>query len=260
MKYSIVGPDVSFYQDDKDTAKAIDFHAMKAGGARYVIIRAGQNLWEDRVFDVSWRNSKGVLPRGCYWFFDSRVDPKFQAKKWLQCFDDPQDLGELEMWCDFEDTYGGKFGGWKNWFDFMEELKRLEPKVRLGIYTGYHYWREHTIAKSISKASLNYFAQYPLWIAAYNNVGPSVPAPWADWKLWQFTDNGDGTRFGVESLNIDLNYFRGEEADFQEWISGFKEPPTEPTEPEAKPKPILKSVVLSMSDNSELKLINNKES
>jgi hypothetical protein len=35
-----------------------------------IIIRAGQNLWEDREFDISWKASKGVLPRGSYWFFD----------------------------------------------------------------------------------------------------------------------------------------------------------------------------------------------
>ena len=78
---TIIGPDVSFYQDKPDTPKGIDFAMMKAAGARFAIIRAGQNLWEDRAFDESWRNSKGVLPRGSYWFYDSRVDPKFQAKK-----------------------------------------------------------------------------------------------------------------------------------------------------------------------------------
>lgn len=71
-KNFIHGPDVSFYQDDKDTPKPINFQEMVEGGARFVIIRAGQNLWEDRVFDVSWRNSKGKLPRGSYWFYDSR--------------------------------------------------------------------------------------------------------------------------------------------------------------------------------------------
>ena len=28
-------------------------------------------------------------------------------------------------------------------------------------------------------------------------------------KLWQYTDKGDGIKYGVESLNIDLNYYNG---------------------------------------------------
>jgi hypothetical protein len=134
---------------------------MKAAGARFAIIRAGQNLWEDNEFDISWKACKGILPRGSYWFYDSRIDPKRQAKKWLSCFDDPNDMGELPHFADFEDEYGGPFGTWRHWYDFMEELKVLRPGIRLGVYTGYYYWRERTIGKSIPTASLNYFKQYP---------------------------------------------------------------------------------------------------
>lgn len=247
MKYEIVGPDVSFYQDDPGTPRGIDFEKMKAAGAQFAIIRAGQNLWEDNEFDISWRASKGILPRGPYWFFDSRIDPKFQAKKWLSCFDDPNDLGELPFFCDFEDTYGGKFGTWRHWYDFMEELKVLRPGIRLGVYTGYYYWRERTIGKAIPKASLNYFKQYPLWIAAYNPVGPEVPAPWDDWTLWQYTDNGDGTRYGVESKNIDLNYFNGDEASFEAWAGTVITPPVEENK-----RVTLEHMTVRMSDKSNL--------
>jgi lysozyme len=212
---NVLGTDVSFYQDDPNTPRGIDFEKMKAAGAKFVIIRAGQNLWEDNEFEISWKASKGVLPRGSYWFYDSRIDPKMQAKKWLSCFDDARDIGELSLWCDFEDRYGGAFGTWKHWYNFMEELKVLRPGVKLGIYTGYYYWRENTIAKAIPTASLNYFKQYPLWIANYGTNVPLVPEPWDTWTLWQFTDNGDGRKYGVESLNIDLNYFNGDEDEFR---------------------------------------------
>lgn len=243
MKYSIVGPDVSFYQDDKDTPKTIDFKAMRdVGKARYVINRAGQNLWEDRIFDVSWTNSNGILPRGSYWFYDSRIDPKFQAKKWLSCFNDQGDLGELPHFSDFEDKYGGPFGTWKHWYDFMEELKVLRPGIRLGVYTGYFYWMERTVGVGIPTASLNYFKQYPLWVAAYNPVGPQVPKPWADWTLWQYTDNGDGTLYGVESKNIDLNYFNGDEEAFAKFAGSV--PVVTPPEP-APTVDLVKSVRLT---------------
>lgn len=233
--YATHGTDVSFYQDKKDTPQTINFQAMRdMGGAKFAIIRAGQNLWEDSLFDTSWKNAKGILPRGSYWFYDSRVDPKLQAKKWLASFNDPNDLGEFYFWCDYEDRYGGPFGRWQDWYNFMEHLKELRPGIKLGVYTGYYYWLERTVGAGIPKASLNYFAQYPLWVANYGVKSPLVPAPWKTWTLWQYTDNGDGTKYGVESLNIDLNYFNGDADAFRAFCGGL---PTEPETPEPPKKP-----------------------
>jgi GH25 family lysozyme M1 (1,4-beta-N-acetylmuramidase) len=79
---TIIGPDVSFYQDDPETPQGIDFAKMRTA-SEYVIIRAGQNLWVDRDFKANWRESKAAgFPRGSYWFYDSRADPKKQAELW----------------------------------------------------------------------------------------------------------------------------------------------------------------------------------
>jgi len=84
---------------------------------------------------------------------------------------------------------------------------------------------------------LAYFKQYPLWIANYGVDSPLVPAPWDknEWTLWQITDNGDGALYGVESKNIDLNYFNGDEASFKAAFGlsesvPVEETPTEETE------------------------------
>jgi len=210
-------PDVSFWQDDPTTPEPISFQKM-AGITRGVIIRAGQGSYQDRVFQTSWKNARSAgLVRGSYWFYDSRVNPKRQAEKYVEILS--QDPGEMEMWCDYEDRYGGPYGGWRNWFDFMERIKTLMPEKKLGVYTGYYYWQEFA-------AGVNYFSQYPLWIAWYNPTPPLVPPTWQDWTFWQFTDNGDGTLFGVESLNIDLNYFNGTEAEF---LARYPAPQTQAT-------------------------------
>ena len=206
---NVIGPDVSFYQDDPQTPQGINFIKMRQAGAGYIIIRAGQNLWGDRDFKANWRESKAAgMPRGSYWFYDSRADPKKQAELWVSQFDG--DFGELPLWCDFEDNYGGSFKGWKNWYNFMERLKTLVPDKELGVYTAYYYWLENMAG--VPTASVNYFKQYPLWIANYGTTTPLVPKPWIadEWTLWQFTDNGDGALYGVESGNIDLNYFNGD--------------------------------------------------
>ena len=213
---NIIGTDISFYQDDPETPQGVDFRKMREK-ANYVIVRSGQNVWGDRDFKVNFREAKVVgLPRGSYWFYDSRIDPKVQAEKWVSMFEGG-DFGELPLWGDFEDNYNGTYKGWRNWYTFLERVKQLIPAGKeIGVYTGYYYWRENTIGVGIPTASLNYFKQYPLWIANYGVSTPLVPKPWDTWTLWQFTDNGDGIAYGVESLNIDLNYFNGDLAAFRQ--------------------------------------------
>jgi len=203
----VIIPDISFWQDDPTTPLGVDFEVMRTQTPA-VIIRAGQNLWKDNEFDISWKNAKEAgLLRGSYWFYDSRANPKRQAEKYVEVLGN--DSGEMEMWCDFEDRYGGDFGGQQNWYDFMERIKVLLPNKQLGVYTGYYYWLEHITPKN------KYFAQYPLWLAWYNPNPPLIPKDWKNWLYWQYTDNGDGKKYGVESLNIDLNYFNGTEEDFK---------------------------------------------
>lgn len=207
MENNII-PDVSFYQyryaDNGDIEKYINFATMR-GQVDSVIIRAGQNTWQDRAFTTSWLAAKEAgLQRGSYWFYDSRANPKRQAEKWVEVLGN--DAGELELWMDFEEEYGGGFGGMKNFYDFTERLNVLLPHKQLGVYTGYYYWIDNFESVDFEK----YFAQYPLWIAAYKTDAPRIPPPWNDWLMWQYTDNGQGSLYGVPSGNIDLNYRKGE--------------------------------------------------
>lgn len=210
---NIIGPDVSFYQDDPATPIGIDFKKMREL-AKYVIIRAGQNSWQDKCFNKNWSKAKlANLPRGSYWFYDSRVSPKKQAELWMEILG--ADRGELPLFADFEDEYRGPYGKWNDFYDFLETLNELAPEKEKAIYTAYYYWVERTISVGIPIQSLNYFKQYPLWIANYGVSKPLVPKPWDDWTFWQFTAKGDGLLYGVESKNIDLNYFNGDENKFR---------------------------------------------
>jgi|GEM_PF-3205825 len=206
----VIGVDISFYQNDPETPMGIDFIKMSES-AEYVIIRAGQNLWVDSDFKVNWREAKLIgLPRGSYWFYDSRADPKLQAELWVEQFEG--DFGELPLFVDFEDTYNGNFKGWENWRDFLERLKQLiPPEKEIAIATGYYYWRENTPNATTQTDSLEYFHQFPLWIFSYGTEEPLVPKPWSngEWLFWAYTDSGDGKLYGAESVNIDLNYFNG---------------------------------------------------
>jgi len=138
---NIIGADVSFYQDDPQTPQGIDFPKMRKS-AEFVIIRAGQNLWVDPDFKLNWREAKlAGFPRGSYWFYDSRAEPKRQAELWAAQF--AGDFGELPLFADFEEKYGGAYKGWKNWYTFLERLKQLIGSKEIAIYTGYYYWKDN---------------------------------------------------------------------------------------------------------------------
>jgi len=215
MAYAL-GPDISFYQDDNSTPEGVDFNKMRER-SDFVVIRAGQNTWIDPDFKHNWKAAKEAgLPRGSYWFYDSRSEPKAQAKLWRDALGDDQ--GELPLFADFEESYDGPYAGWQKWYAFLEYVKKLMPDKEIVIYTGYYYWKENAPDPNLHPESLEYFHQYPLWIARYGTSEPLVPAPWdeGEWTFWQFTEHGDGAEFGVETAGIDLNYFNGTPEELRE--------------------------------------------
>jgi lysozyme len=221
---NITGPDVSFWQDDNNTAKQIDFQKMKDAGAEFVIIRAGQNTWVDGDFEHNWHKAKEAgIPRGSYWFYDSRSSPRVQADLWSNAIG--TDYPECGIWADFEESYNGPYSNEKYFREFMELLQaNFPPLVELGAYTGYYYWIERVKLRE-------YWHQYPLWIANYGVTKPNIPPPWSadEWTFWQYTDKGDGLKYGAESKNIDMNFYNGDLTAFNKQFGiTSPEPPTQP--------------------------------
>lgn len=227
----IEGFDVSFYQDDPATVRQIDFAQMKAYGANFVIIRAGQNQWIDSDFVYNWREAKNAgLPRGAYWFYDPRISPQVQAAYFCNLVKD--DIPEGRLWVDLEfpASYGGAYSAQTHWKTFCEEIKRLSG-LRVGIYTGYYWWMEHT--GNLSASDKSYWSQYALWLAWYttNQANVIIPAPWTSVVMWQDGTPTIGIEVGVESNEIDHNKFNGGYSEFaQEFNSTIIIPPPPPIE------------------------------
>ena len=190
--------DVSFWQG------WINFIKMALAGIRGVIIRAGQRNWVDTRFLENWAGAKAAgLPRGSYWFYDSREDPKRQAALWWSLIQG--DTGELVHVADFEESYGGPYGSPVHFRLFLQEFQRLSglPNARIAVYSAFYWWGDRV-------GNDPFFALFALYLAWYNEMSVvRVPLPWTEDSLlfWQYTYQGDGTLYGVSSSRIDLNWY-----------------------------------------------------
>lgn len=199
--------DVSYYQD------LINFVVMRAAGIAGAIIRAGQRNWIDSKFLENWTKAKeALLPRGSYWLYDSREDPKRQAALWWSLLEG--DPGELVSVADLEENYGGPYGRPEHFKAFLLEFQRLSglPDSRIAIYTGFFWWSKRV-------GNDPFFKRFPLWLAWYAAmIYVYAPLPWdaSDLLLWQYTSSGPGAAYGVSSREIDLNWYCCDLRNFEE--------------------------------------------
>lgn len=237
--------DVSFYQTvmfdyesgkrillPPEKQKHIDFFQMKKK-ASACIIKAGQRNYSDPAFEISWKNAKQAgIPRGAYWFCDKFDTPKNQANFYWGLL--KKDLPEGIVAVDFEK---GSWTDLNNLYVFMNELQQISglQNERIVLYTNYYYFMEAS-----QNAKRDWFGKFPLWIASYtsNPEYVKIPSIWKETLIWQY-----GTPIeedaGVHSLEIDGNYFNGNQEKFEKY---FGKPLN--SNPEEKPILIKKSFIM----------------
>lgn len=228
----IYGNDISAWnRDDNATNGDVDFIKMMSAGAQYCFFRAFFGLAKDVDFDFYWENAKKAgLPRGAYYFPLKQYDITKQTQQFIDLL--KHDRGELPPVIDIE-TYRGEVPtGAQIKTAIKMILSQLEVKPI--IYTGFYSWRDGVVGSNDP-----YFATCDLWIANYNNrqLKPSdIPAPWTTWKFWQIGEGkSKGLAHGVESLDIDEDYFNGDMAQFNEYLKN----PNSEIIPDPVPDPVV---------------------
>ena len=180
----IKGIDVSSVQ-----GISINWHEVAATGVQFVVVKCGNG--NDGIDPDFARNIAGAKAAGlevvCYHFVyplppkagDPSRSPQAQAQKH---FDASQ--GVLAA-CDLEWPEPKDWAHWgctaaqiNQWgLEYLAAYSALSGRPMI-IYTYPNF------AQNI-KYTVGY-AQYPLWIASYAAT-PTIPAPWADWVLWQIS-------------------------------------------------------------------------
>lgn len=205
-KMAVHGVDVSRWQGE------IDWPRLRTQGANFAFIKAtdgGDHL--DPMFKKNWRAAKAAgLRRGAYHFFYWCRTAGEQADWFIRNV--PREPGALPPVIDVE--YNGE----------SSCKRRLSPeRVREKMQVFMDKLEAHYGQRPIIYTAPDFYAdnlqgafqKYPFWLRAVAQH-PSKVYPNRKWLFWQYS--GSGLSHGVEG-KIDLNVFRGSEADWHNWLA-----------------------------------------
>lgn len=176
------GIDVSSHQG------AVDWQAVAASGIGFAFTKATGGTWyTNPTFAQNWLGIEAAgLVRGAYHYaFETSGQPfpgdgpEAEADYFLKALEraggaKPGDLLAL----DIEDG-NGKLGDWcLRWCRRVQAATGITPLV----YTGTWFSVPHGFAETPA------LANYPLWLASYQDSMPAAPPPWSGVAVWQHTD------------------------------------------------------------------------
>jgi lysozyme len=225
----LLGVDVSKWQ------KEMNWETADSAGANFAFIRAGAvsiggELYTDYQFIRNASLAPDYMPVGYYWFFRPQHDPVAQADYFCNLIEDEE--RHLPPVLDLE-----KNGGLTP-AQVTEAAKTFITQVYANLdlwpllYTRGWWFNDNTVDDPV-------WDFVDLWISRYTSKkkpwGNLLPWPdhpkvkprsFDEWKFWQWSadGNGRGEEFGAESNSIDLNWFNGDQAAFDEYISKPQDP------------------------------------
>lgn len=228
------GIDVSKWQDNNATPKKIDWQKARDAGNDFVFIRAAYAGIVDEDFAYNWPESKTIPLRGVYQFYDYRIDAKKQADFLVTLM--AGDWGELPPVIDVEEpapVYNKdtkqydrvpfpKSDAWTSeileWLGIIEAACGKKPVI----YTSQNY-----IKYGLKMSAFSPLLKYPLWIAEYRTPPTGTPYihPWKEWAFWQWGTPPVGLISGVESKEVDSNFFNGTVEDLRKFCGITEKPP-----------------------------------
>jgi lysozyme len=202
---TVPGIDVSYWDS------GIDWPKVRATGQRFMIAKATEgDFYADPTFAANWSGAKAAgLLRGAYHFFRCNVDPKKQAKKFIDYVKAVKDDGELPPVLDLESNDGQTkdkvISRVKIWLDEVESAFGKKPII----YSGQFFLQDYLSEAGGGPPA--WAKDYPLWLAQYPNnyvegMSPTLPRGWFKWTIWQYSEKGV-----VNGINakVDMNLFNG---------------------------------------------------
>lgn len=210
-----LGIDIAVWQDNNSTAQFFDPTKALAMGVSFVLIKVSQANWIDPDFVQNWAVSKKHLYVGGYHFMTWDVPARKQAETFWGAVKNVIS-GTLPLFVDFEwwTKMAAPANALNMLYDLLERLKQLAGGHPLGIYTSKSFWDEMRAKAKAAGVTLTkdaddpYWTQYALWLCDINPPVP-LPSPWKRWDFRQWTFKLPGLMYGVESQDLDGDYYNG---------------------------------------------------
>jgi GH25 family lysozyme M1 (1,4-beta-N-acetylmuramidase) len=226
---TVQGFDFSSYQDNPDTVAFIDFQRAITAGAKFAITRCAYGRDADRIFPRGYDDAKAAgLITGVYQFADYRTygATNVQALKRILAGRVPDfiaiDLEDNEAyWPGLWPDNGARLTTWVS--DYYGEYKAEGMTPPLLLYVNVD--TVHQMRQSSGLARLA--AAVPLWLAHWDVPipDPADYAPWAKCHFVQPRPSAVGKTFGMESGNLDTDYWTGSLDELKEFVGKQAPPP-----------------------------------
>ena len=194
--FAVHGIDVSHHQVD------IDWDTVALQNIDFAFIKATEGRdFKDNCFTHNWQELKRVnIKRGAYHFFHPNLSAEVQAKNFINTVD--MHFGDLPPVLDFEVTNNVAkaevLEQLQIWLNLIEEHYKIRPII-------------YTNQKLYFKYLLNNFKEYPIWMARYNTIEPTMLSQ-KEWSFWQYGNKGSVK--GIKGF-VDLNVFKGSLLDIE---------------------------------------------
>lgn len=208
-----------FFIDVSHHQGLMDWGVAYKEGVRYALIRASNGVTKDREVEHNAENAiKKKIKIGFYHYFQPDINAADQYGRFTETIKPYPKVRRNTL--DVE-----KSGAFLN-----TNLKQFLDYMPVGImYTRAEFWRTNV------RIPDRYLRHYWLHIAVYGKndgklppkrLAKDVPKPWSRPAAWQYTDKGDGKKYGAGgSWSIDYNIM---DRRYAQVLLGIFEPKYEP--------------------------------
>ncbi|MDD7581547.1 glycoside hydrolase family 25 protein [Corynebacterium sp. 32222D000AT] len=189
----------------------IDWGQVKSDGQSFAFVKASEGEGFSNphfAVDANAAAASG-LKVGAYHYGRPNTDAKTQAAHFASQLALVADQS-LPPVLDIEVTDGKNPQQMQAWVrEFTDELKRLTGRTPM-IYTYKYFWE-------VEMGNTTQFAEYPLWLAAYQDAAPQPVGGWDKLSFWQ--RSGSGKVAGIPT-QVDMNLFNGTHAQLDSFSAG----------------------------------------
>lgn len=203
------GVDVSHHQDTG--GDSIAWNSVRDSNNRFAIIKATEGT--DYTDDAYAKFAQGALDSGlsvgAYHYARPAKDPVAQANNFANVLNTGP-ATTLPPVLDLEVDEGLSPQELHDWTrTFLTELENKTGR-RPMVYTYRYFWLEQM-------GNTGEFADYPLWLAAYQNKAPAPVGGWDTVDIWQRSESG---RVAGINTPVDLNLFNGNHGQWARFVAG----------------------------------------